>query len=312
VRVAVTGATGFVGGRLVAELALRGHAVHAFGRRAMPPRHGVSYTRWDLASGAPETIDAPETMDAVVHCASKVDDWGAASEFEAINVLGTRAVLQSFGAQGRFIYVSTASVYDLDASTRGVREDAPYARRYLNAYSRTKMLAECEVRGSGREWVILRPHAVYGPGDPTLVPRLLRARRFGSLLAVGNGRNRLSVTHVDNLVQAIVRAVERERPTRGIFNVADALTGTLDEILRTLLQRLGLACRIVYLPTPIAAPLARVLEHAYLLLGARRAPLLTPYVVRQLAHDFTLDITAAQRCLGYAPSVTYRDGPLTA
>jgi nucleoside-diphosphate-sugar epimerase len=305
VRVAVTGATGFVGGRLVGELARRGHSVQAYGRRATQPPAGVSYSRWDLPG---QPFDAPLQSDVVVHCASKVDDWGDPVEFEAANVLGTRAVLQAFVPSARVVYVSTASVYDPRAPTRCVREDAPYARRYLNAYSRTKMLAECEIRASGRGFVILRPHAVYGPGDPTLVPRLLAARRFGRVLAVGNGRNLLSVTHVDNLVQAIVRAVELS--TTGIYNVADGLDATLDDLLRTLLQRLGLPPRIAYIPLAIATPLAHVLERAYLLSGTRRAPLLTPYGVRHLAHDFTLDIRAAQRCLAYAPTLTYRDGPL--
>ena len=67
------------------------------------------------------------------------------------------------------------------------------------------MLAEREVGRHRRGAVILRPHAVYGPGDTTLLPRLLHARRLGRLIAVGDGRNRISLTHVDNLVQAVIR-----------------------------------------------------------------------------------------------------------
>jgi nucleoside-diphosphate-sugar epimerase len=218
-------------------------------------------------------------------------------------------VLRSFSGSRRFVHVSTASVYDASQPKRLVDEQAPYATRYLNAYSQTKMQAERVVRGSGRTSIVLRPHAVYGPGDPTLLPRLLAARRLGWLPAVGDGRNQVSVTHIDNLVHAIVRSVEGDVDD-GIFNIADARVATLDELLRTVLIRLGLPGRIVYIPRAIAAPLARALERAYRLVGAQHAPPLTPYVVSQLAHDYTLDITHAQRLLGYRPTVTYESGRL--
>jgi nucleoside-diphosphate-sugar epimerase len=207
------------------------------------------------------------------------------------------------------VYVSSASVYDPSGPKRMITESAPYAACYLNAYARTKMLAECVVHDSSRPALILRPHAVYGPGDRTLLPRLLAARRFGWLMAIGDGRNVLSVTHVDNLIQAILRAIEGNCAA-GTFNVVDSETATLDELLRTLLERLGLPPRIAYLPTRIGTPLAALLERSYRLAGASRAPLLTRYIVSQLASDYTLDISRAQRCLGYAPTFTFRDGPL--
>src|SRR5207247_8549145 len=141
-------------------------------------------------------------------------------------------------------------------------------------------------------------------------PRLLAARRFGHLLMVGNGRNVVSITHVDNLVQAIVRAIEGPLD-QGIFNISDALTAPLDTVLRTLLRRLGLPQRVAYVPQPLAWPASRALDGAYRSLGLRHAPLLTPYIVRQLAHEYTLDITAARSALGYAPTWSYLNGPLT-
>jgi nucleoside-diphosphate-sugar epimerase len=128
-------------------------------------------------------------------------------------------------------------------------------------------------------------------------------------MAIGDGHNVLSVTHVDNLIQAILRAIEGNCAA-GTFNVVDSETATLDELLRTLLERLGLPPRIAYLPTRIGTPLAALLERSYRLAGASRAPLLTRYIVSQLASDYTLDISRAQRCLGYAPTFTFRDGPL--
>lgn len=308
--IAVTGARGFVGGRLTSELARRGHDVVAYTHRpaqgAAPPSGSVIYRTWDLSTGS---IAPPPGIEAVVHCAARVADWGPDNRFRGDNVDGTRAVLEAFGAAPRFVHISSASVYEPRRPKRMVAEDAPYAQHYLNAYARSKMLAECVVRDSGRPALILRPHAVYGPGDRTLLPRLLGARRFGRLVAVGNGRNRLSVTHVDNLVHAIVRAIEGP-VHQGVFNVADAATARLDELLCTLLERLGLPARIVYVPTRLAAPLANVLEYSFRLVRAGRPPLLTRYLVSQLANEYTLDISRAQQLLGYAPEFSFHTGPL--
>ncbi len=299
--IAVTGATGFVGGHLVQALGSRGHTVLPFGRR---PSRLPLYQQWDIAHGP---LAERVAVDAVVHCASMVGDWGAPAEFFAANVQGTRHVLQSFTSAPRFVHVSTASVYGPGIN---IREEAPYPGSYPSDYGRTKMLAEGEIVAASRPVIILRPRAIYGPGDTTLLPRLLAARRFGCQVAVGNGRNVVSLTHVDNLAHAVIRSIEGSCE-RGIFNVADALTARFDDVLRVLLQRLGLPERIVYVPKGVAMPLARVLEALNRRVDSQGPPVLTPYAVQQLAEDCTLDISAAREKLDYQPTYTYLNGPLT-
>src|SRR5207248_9137858 len=160
--------------------------------------------------------------------------------------------------------------------------------------------AEQAVLGSAHPWVILRPHAIYGPGETKLLPRLLAARRFGRLLAVGDGRNRISLTHVDNLVQVVERAIEPGSPT-GIFNVADSEAEPLGGLLRALLLAFGLAPRVVYLPRVVAWPIAATMESAFRAIRAERPPLLIRYIVAQLASECVLDIRQAQNLLGYQP-----------
>ena len=300
--IAVTGATGFLGGCVVESLANRGHDVLAFGRR--PPaafRHAglAAYTPWDITQG-PRPPTGPRAVDAVVHCAGTVTDWGSATEFEAVNVRGTEAVLASFPQNARFVHVSTSSVYDHRRPAGAIQETARYARRPLNDYVRTKIAAEQAVLGSAHPSVILRPHAIYGPGETKLLPRLLAARRFGRLLAVGDGRNRISLTHVDNLVQVVERAIEPGSPT-GIFNVADSEAEPLGGLLRALLLAFGLAPRVVYLPRVVAWPIAATMESAFRAIRAERPPLLTRYIVAQLASECVLDIRQAQNLLGYQP-----------
>lgn len=303
--VAVTGASGFVGGHIVRAIANRGHTVHAFGKRRTnalaAPLPG--YTSWDVCTGA---IAAP-SVDVVVHCAALVGDWGPESAYRAVNVDGTRTVLDSFPS-ARIVYVSSTSVYS-DAQPRLLLDEtAPIGDCRYSAYGRTKAMAEGLVL-SRRDSTVVRPHIVYGPGDTTLLPRVLASRHLNSLLVPGHGRNLLSVTHIYNLADAVVSLVERPE-VRGVFNVADATTATLNDLLNTLLARAGVPTRLVHVPKAIAWGAAALLEALWPPGTPPRGPRVTRYVVQQLVSEHTLDITRAREQLDYAPRVDFRTGPV--
>lgn len=306
-RVLVTGASGFVGGAAVRWLRGRGCEVIPCGRRAegrlRQPIKG--YLRWDLTGDRPALPD----IDAVVHCAAHVGDSGDEALFEAVNVNGLRTLLASLPASTRFVHISSASVYDIEAPTVQVREDAPYGARHLNAYSRTKIEGERILRASPNPSIILRPHMIYGTGDTHLLPRLLGARRLGWLPAYGDGRNLVSITHVDNLALAIERAIQPESPT-GIYNVADVTSAAVDEILRTLLRRAGVVPRIAYIPRRVAWPAAVLADALPSALRGRGDRRLSRYLVSHMSREFTMDTSSARARLGYKPRWTFHDGPL--
>ncbi|MBC6470789.1 NAD-dependent epimerase/dehydratase family protein [Actinomadura alba] len=308
--VAVTGASGFVGGAVCRELARRGCAVHAYGRRAqIAPPHvgGAAYRSWDLTR-APLT-EAPR-VDAVVHCAGTVSDWGPAAEFFVTNLGGTRNALATFPG-ARFVHVSTASVYDPYRPTVMATEDEAPVRRYANAYGASKAAAERAVLAvADRPVVILRPHAVYGPGDTTLLPRLLSAVRGRRLILAGDGRQRVSLTSIGNLVRACVRATDA-RADEGVFNVTDAEPVALDDALRAILAERRVDARPAYVPARAAWPLASAVEGVHLLARRTEPPRLTRYAVGHLAVERTLDITAARSRLGYTPVSTSFRGAAT-
>lgn len=296
-RVGVTGASGFVGGAVCRAAVREGWTVSAFGRRpVVEPGHvgGAPYTRWDLLGDRPE----PPEVDVVIHCAGSVTDWGPPEEIWAANVDGTRNAAAAF-PRARFVHVSTASVYDPFRPTVMATEDTAPADRYVNAYGASKAAAERVLKRA----VVLRPHAVYGRGDTTLLPRVLGAVRKGRLLAVGDGRQRISLTSVDNLVQACLLAATGP-VGHGVFNVTDAEPVVLDDALRAILKERGVDAEPYYLPLALVEPLAVAVEAAFRLLRRADPPRLTRYAVGHLAVERTLDITAARDRLGYRPAAT--------
>jgi len=298
-RVAVTGASGFVGGAVCRAAVARGWVTYAFGRRARVDAAHVGaapYRRWDITG--PPPADLPE-VDAVIHCAGSVTDWGPPWEIWAANVTGTRNVAAAF-PRARFVHVSTASVYDPFRPTVRAREDEAPVRRYVNAYGASKAAAELALAGRA---IVLRPHAVYGPGDTTLLPRVLGAVRGRRLLAVGDGTQLISLTSVDNLVRACLLAASGPVDA-GVFNITDAEPLILDEALRAILRERGIDAEPRYLPARLVEPVAAVAETACRLLRRSRPPTLTRYAVGHLAVERTLDISAAVRVLGYRPAPT--------
>lgn len=302
-RIAVTGASGFVGGAVCRAAVAAGHTVVAFGRRpAVSSGHvaAAPYVSWDITTGA--LADPPEA-DVVVHCAGSVTDWGPRDVMVRVNRDGTRNVLATFPGV-RFVHVSTASVYDpLVPTVRALESEADVGPRprHRDAYGFSKALAEYVVHESRPDAVVLRPHAVYGPGDTTLLPRILDGVRRRSLFAVGTGRQRLSLTSVDNLAAACLLAATRDGVS-GTFNVTDAEPLTLDEALRAFLAARGVEAVPRYIPRRVALPLAALAEAAAHITG--RPPRLTRYAVRHLALERTFDLTAARTRLGYEPLPT--------
>jgi nucleoside-diphosphate-sugar epimerase len=298
--VAVTGASGFVGARVVKALVDNGVRVHAYGRRREFTLQGASYTAWDITEGP---LHEPPTVDAVVHCAGLVSDWGKRHDFQACHVDGTRHVLASFPEPLPVVHVSTASVYDPRSVKRMLGEHTPACERHLNAYCETKALAERLVLGR-RQAIVLRPHALYGRGDTVLLPRILDAYRWGCLIAAGAGTNLVSLTHVDNLVDAVLLALQASLDGRahGAYNVADDQPVKIDDALRAVLTATGRSPRILYLPRSAAYALGALLEWLYVALGVDHAPRLTRYRVVQVADHYTLDLVRARHDLGYRPS----------
>nr|WP_205861424.1 NAD-dependent epimerase/dehydratase family protein [Planosporangium flavigriseum] len=287
VRLAVTGASGFCGAAVARAAAAAGFEVVCLGRRPGPVGRHVP---WDAARDAPDLTG----VDAVVHLAAAVGDPppGAATEatFRRVNVDGTARLMAA--AAGRpVVYVSSASVYAPGRHSKPLTEEHPVGGQ-RTAYGRTK--AEGEARALAAGAVSLRPRAVYGPGDPHLLPRLRRAVRAGVALLPGPDTT-LSLTAVANLADACLAALDWPP---GAYNIADATAYRRDDAVGRVLDALGTPARLVHVP----AGLAYAAASAARLAGRvrRTPPALTRYAVDQLAHGMVLD-TGRATALGWRP-----------
>ncbi|MDI2124752.1 NAD-dependent epimerase/dehydratase family protein [Yinghuangia seranimata] len=294
--IAVTGASGFCGSYVATAAAALGADVLCVGRRPGPVGRHIP---WDAARTTPDLSGA----DVVVHCAAAVGDPvpGSASEaaMRSVNVDGTARLLEA-AAGRRVVWVSSASVYAPGPGRARITEEHP-VRGQLNAYGRTKAAGEALALAAGA--VVLRPRAVYGVGDPHLVPRLLSRVRRGLLLLPGPSV-RLSLTAVENLADACLAAVDWPP---GAYNIADPAPYDRDAAVQTVLRAHSTPARIRHLPLRAARAAAAVTE-SLARVRPDEDPPLTRYAVDQLAHSVVLDVSKA-RSRGWTPLRTLSDYP---
>ncbi len=313
-RILVTGGTGFLGKHLAAALLERGHKVSLLGRNFAPVEaltaQGAIPVKADLRDGD-AVCSACAGMEIVYHAGALSAPWGKRTDFFAINVSGTEAVVAGCQTHGvrRLIYVSSPStVFDGDHQYEAT-EDAPYPRRFTSIYSLTKKLGEDRVNtasDAGLQTVIVRPKAIFGPGDSALLPRLIAAARQQRLPQIGNGRNLVDLTYVENVVHALLLAAEAPAAVGKTYTITNDEHVLLWEVIREVLQRLGLRNQLRAIPLSVALGAASLMEARASLTG--KEPLLTRYSVLILARTQTYDISAARRELGYTPQVSLADG----
>lgn len=302
-RIAVTGATGFVGGTVVRRLVADGHEVLAIGRSAdgSAVTVGAVYARWDLGTAAPAPA-ALASVDAVVHAAAHVAGWGDERTFQQVTVGGTARLLDALDPTARLIVIGSSSVYVPDRRQGPYREaDGPVAAaRYLGPYARAKADQERLVTERRPGAIVLRPRAVWGPGDRTLLPRVEARLHAGLLVLPDGGRHPTSTTHVESLVTAVGAALER-REVRGPVNVADATPHTPAELLVTVFAARGKSVRIVGVPGWLAEGAAMTLEVVHRTVRSRREPAMTRYAISALSAPVVLDLARLHDELGVRP-----------
>lgn len=325
--VLVTGGTGFLGSRLVARLRATGRPVTIVSRQPQPrlSKEGIRVVVGPLHDPA-VCAEACRGIDTVFHVAARVGVWGKAADFQRDNVHATLALLAAAkqAGVGRFVYTSTPSVVYTGRDLSGADESLPLTTDCPSPYPLTKARAERAVLAAntdGFSTIALRPHLIWGVGDPHLVPRVLARARSGRLRIVGEGRNRVDMVHVDNAVDAHLDA---ERALRSRQQTIDTSRGArpagcayfitngepvlLWEWINALLTALGHPAVTQRLSLPAARRIGAVCEGVWRVLPLPGEPPMTRFVAEELAKDHWFSIEAARRDLGYQPRVTMAAG----
>jgi nucleoside-diphosphate-sugar epimerase len=309
VRVLVTGSSGFVGGALGRRLRSAGSAeVTGLSRNPPRPEACDRFIAHDLAAGPPPDDVGP--IDVVVHCAALALPWAAPTAYVRANIDGLRHMLE-FSARAevrRFVFISSSSVHYAFADQYGLTEETPWPEQPINLYAASKRRGEAMVRASGLPWTIVRPRAVFGPGDTVVFPRILRAASEGVLPRLTRADKvtpRANLLYIENLCWFLQRVLELD--AGGVFNLADEEEIPTPALLDEVLARLGLPPPQRSLPVGAALAAAGAFEAMSRMFGGWREPAVTRFGVASLAYSKTFDLSRAHAVLG-RPPVALRDG----
>ena len=316
--VLVTGATGFLGGHLAAVLVSRGYRVRALSRRTsgldVLERLGVEVVHGDLAD-VPSLVRAASGAGLVFHAAGRVSDWGPREAFLRANAEGTRNVVAACQEAGvsRLVHLSSLTVLGLPRDGRVISESTPTAPPAAgDFYTESKLEGERCVREAhglnGLSTTVVRPGAIWGPGDPNVVPRIVRLLRRGVMPYVDGGRNLLGLSYADNLVLGLILAAQAEAAAGQLYHVTDGEEITAHEAIDAIADALRVERPRVSLPYWAVLGAAALVEASASVLRLRHPPPLTRYGVRFVSCHARYDLGKARRELGYEPVVPFREG----
>ena len=316
-KVLVTGGGGFLGSSVCRQLAKKDHRVTAFQRSAADhlTAEGIHVLRGDITdiSGL---LKAADGCGAIIHTAGKAGVWGDPADFQRINVEGTANVIRACRdlAIPFLVHTSSPSVVHSGGDIEGANESLPIADHFTAPYPATKALAEKMVIASnkaGLQTVALRPHLIWGPGDPHILPRLAGKVKRGRLALPGPDKV-IDTIFVENAAQAHVMALEELSGAAKCAGKAYFVTNNeplpQGEIIQRLLAAIGIEVEIRALPTGLAMAAGTLCEYSWRFLPLAGEPPVTRFAVEQLGTAHWFDTSAAEKDFGYRPRVSIEEG----
>ncbi|MDB6078349.1 MAG: NAD(P)-dependent oxidoreductase [Akkermansiaceae bacterium] len=303
-KILLTGASGFVGSSFLRRFADRpGLEIYGTGRR---PMAFPNYTRHDLA----KPLDLAFTPDVVIHAAARALPWGSPADFHTQNVAATAHVLDFCQRKGvrNFVYLSSSSVFYREADQENMTEATPIGPDFVNDYARTKHEGELLVRDFPGRWVILRPRAVFGPGDTVLFPRLLAAAQAGKMYRFDRPGPpaRGDLIYIDTLCEYMLTAATGSS-VQGEFNLTNGEPIEIQPFLFGIFEQLGIPLPDKHLSSQRALRIATAIEWFYKVFLPRREPPITRFGIGVLAYSKTFDISKSLAVLG-PPAVSLQEG----
>ena len=314
----VTGGGGFVGKAIVKRLIERGIVCRVIGRHRYPEvaQLGAVCLQGDIRDYS-FLRESFQGVDTVFHAAALAGIWGKWQDYHSINVQGTENVLNACRAQGisRLVYTSTPSVVFNRRDITGGDESLPYAEKFLCHYARSKVMAEKMVLAANDPTLLtcaIRPHLIWGPGDPHLIPRLLASGRQRLLKKVGTGRNMVDISYVDNVAYAHVLAADNLSGSRTAagkaYFINQGKAVCLWDWINALFAELAIPQITSAIPFPLAYCVGALSELLYSCLRSNKEPRMTRFLAEQLAKAHYFSSARAKEDLGYTPIVSTEQG----
>jgi nucleoside-diphosphate-sugar epimerase len=312
----VTGGSGFVGGRLIEALVAQGWEVQALARGE---KAAVKVKALGAVPVVGELTDrallsrAMTGCHVVFHAAALFKMWGSRKEFDDVNVNGTRAIVETaIGTASirKVVMVSAGAVVQGDPKPLvDIDERVPVQEPNFAPYSASKAEAEkillsCDGRRTGFQTIAIRPPLIWGAGMPML-DQMVDVVQSGGWQWPDGGAHAVSTCHVDNLVDALLLAVDRGH---GAYFVADAEQGTLKSVFGDLLATRDVKAGDKSISFGVAWMLAGAMGFFWKLLRLKGEPPITRQMLGLIGKPFTLNIQKAERELGYVPHVTWKQG----
>jgi len=319
-RVLVTGGGGFVGSHIVRQLLERGVECLVLGRNSYPEmeEQGVTCLTGDICD-ASFVNESFHDVDTVFHVAALAGIWGKWEDYYRINVQGTENVIDACLKNNvqNLVYTSTPSVVFNGQDIVNGDEQLPYADKFLCHYAKSKVMAEKLVLKSDSlngnfKACAIRPHLVWGPGDPHLIPRLLERGRQGQLKKVGNCTNLVDISYVENVAEAHILAalnLDTEGTAAGkAYFISQGEPVNLWQWIDELFERKKVPPIRSRVPFFLAYAAGGVLEALHHVFAPGKEPRMTRFVAEQLAKSHCFSIARAQKDFGYTVRVSTSDG----
>lgn len=322
-KVGVTGATGFIGGRLLRRLLKEGYQVKCLVRDQNKAKAiekiGAEACLGDLAD--PKSLeDFPQDCEHIYHVAALVSEWGKKYDFYKNNVQSTRTLLEASEKHGvkRFIFVSSSTVvwtvsfwktHDL----KNIRETYPYPEKYSDLYNESKSMAEKLVlrfnNSKNLETVVIRPSNVWGVGDKVILPRIVKVAKKGLLIPMGSGKNVITPCHVDNLVESLMLVTTKDGVAGKTYFINDGKKVEYYDFLKDQLNAAGISWGPKYrIPYKVGYIIALLMEMLYKLIKSPNPPVLTRFAVAALSGTRTYSTERAEKDFGYRSVISYSEG----
>lgn len=314
----VTGGGGFLGSAIVKQLLAKEWSVKTIQRGDYPHLRewGAETIQGDLAD-INNVKEAVKECDVVFHVAAKAGVWGDYQNYFRANVIATENVItacKEFGI-ANLVYTSTPSVVFDGNDEVGINEQTEYPANYFNAYQKTKAQAEQSIIAANSaelKTVALRPHLIWGPGDPHLVPRVIERAKSGKLKLVGDGQNKVDSCYVDNAALAHVLAAKnlmnQANCSGKVYFISNDEPIAIADLLNKILDSANLPSVKKSVSPTIAYIAGAILETVYRTLAIKQEPIMTRFVARQLSTSHWFNLTAAKQDFGYIPTVNIEQG----